>query len=229
MIIQLCEDDGFLHDGKPELVVLMIKTDDGKTHRIPYPASRTIEELYIDARKLSTDKLNSKPEPFTDAIKSLASSDQDGIPETSDDKPLYLAPNPNANTIEREDRVVCVKIKKDMDGNDIERDVPIVVGNEYRVINIIRAKDGGILVYEVLDDESQNKIRIPCFPEEIFLARKFVPGPPRKMVFEEVVTCTRCNEQTAIRLNEQGTKYEGACAICGQALSCERPTKPINN
>ncbi len=48
MQIQLCEDDGIFHDGVPTMVVLLVKFDDGKVKRIPYPAEKSISALYQD-------------------------------------------------------------------------------------------------------------------------------------------------------------------------------------
>lgn len=224
MIIQLCEDDGMLHeDGKPRLVVLMVQTDDGKTHRIPYQADHTITELYETVRRVCSIKTLVYEHDFRNAVRDLATDLPPQEPAVGDAGSPQPATN-RSNTIEREDVVECVKIKIDESGSPIERDEPVVVGKEYRVINIIRNKDRSVGMYEVLDDESNNKIRIPCFPEEIVLKKKYVPGPPRKMIFDEKVTCPACASENVIRMNDSGTRYEGNCEDCGQALSCERPT-----
>lgn len=232
MIIQLCEDDGFLYDGNPKLVVLLIQTDDGKTHRIPYPANQTITQLYNDVRKIgarNTRQLTAAPvtpEQFKktlDAIQNLAT--EDAVKQTQRPSgPEDVAPTGQAGVIEREDIVECVAIKKDLDGNAIERDAPVNVGSEYRVIAIIRNRERAVLAYEVLDDVSDNKIRIPMFPEEVRLKRKFTPGPKRRMIFEERYPCQNCAEENALRLNEQGTRYEGACSKCGASMVYDRPT-----
>ena len=52
MRIELCEDNGILNGGKPTLVIVLI---DGK-QRIPYPAEKTIQELYEDVRVLSINR-----------------------------------------------------------------------------------------------------------------------------------------------------------------------------
>ena len=48
MNITLCEDDSLFHGGTPQLVVLVVKFDNGNTTRIPYEACKTIASLYQD-------------------------------------------------------------------------------------------------------------------------------------------------------------------------------------
>ena len=48
MQISLQEDDSMFHGGTPQLVVLVVKFDNGNTKRIPYEACKTIASLYQD-------------------------------------------------------------------------------------------------------------------------------------------------------------------------------------
>ena len=63
MKIELCEDNGFLNDGKPTLVVLVVTLDDGKSIRIPYQAENTIQQLYNDVKKFLNQDSIDVPKP----------------------------------------------------------------------------------------------------------------------------------------------------------------------
>lgn len=227
MKIELCEDNGFLNDGKPTLVVLVI---DGK-YRIPYEASKTIQELYVDVKKIldlrSEKKLDDiPPSIFIDknVWKNLPDSRirktldetiivEDVTKHPSEIKEILMSDFRKSNEIEREDIVKCVKIHPRDPGADCD----LIVGNKYRVININKVNKQ-VSSYEVIDDESVNKIRIPTLPDEVELFSKRVLKPPSqsKQVFEIIEKCDSCREENVLELN--GDRYSGVCEKCGKSL-----------
>ena len=188
MKIELCEDNGFLNNGKPTLVVLVI---DDKT-RIPYEATKTIQELYVDVAKLAPAECS--------VVKEEIVSEPVAVVESKD--------------IEREDIVKCVRLEKDLDGNVNEE---IEIGKEYRVIDIIKAQ-GKLVCYEVLDDSKNDKIRIPIRPDEVELVRKHFKKKPRRQSFEIIKKCAECKEENPLWLNDTTGQYEGECSKCGCKL-----------
>lgn len=208
MRICLEEDNGLLNDGKPTLVVLVI---DGKT-RIPYEATKTIQELYIDARKYKDE-----PADVVNPLKGFVKGASEAMARdraTFDDKIIDAV---KLDEIEREDIVKCIKQEKDIDGNVNEE---IEVGKEYRVIDIYKSQ-GKLAYYEVLDDAENGKIRIPILPREVELVRKHIIQPRRSTIPDMIKKCGACGEQNAILLN--GDKYEGKCEKCGADITAERP------
>lgn len=193
MRIELCEDNGVLNGGKPTLVIVLI---DGKT-RVPYPADKTIQQLYEDVyRMLPT------------------------IPFKQPEIPQISTPTPIMNTsigsieIEREDMVKCVKVIKREIGMDLNNTPKM--GGIYRVLDIHKA-GGEVIGYDVLDDVANNKIRMPVFKDEVALHQKFVKPAPRIEVLSVTKLCA-CGEISAIPLNEEGSMYIGPCSKCSAQL-----------
>lgn len=214
MKIELCEDNGFMNDGKPTLIVLVVTRDDGKQLRIPYEADKTIQQLYIDVQKVTKLEVLNKyvQDGSIDLFKAIVKDVvETRISSESKDNVSKV------NEIGREDIVKCVRLEKDMDGN-VNEDISI--GTEYRIIDIHKV-NGQLHYYEVLDDSKGDKIRIPILPVEVELVRKFIPPPPRKQVFEISKKC-ECGEMNALDLN--GDQYEGVCTNpnCGKTLIQKR-------
>lgn len=205
MKIELCEDNGFLNNGKPSLVVLVVTTADGKQKRFPYAAKNTIQQLYVDIRQAMS--LPSNP--------AMPEEIEERAEISTIDKKMD---NTTSNVIAREDTVKCVNVVERDVG--LESDMIPKVGKEYRILNIIK-RDGKVSLYEVLDDAADNKIRIPVFPSEVELAKKFVPPPPRKMTYSVTRKCS-CGEVNAIDLNNDGEKYSGVCMSCGLVIEEKR-------
>lgn len=216
--ITLEEDNGFLTDGKPTLVVLVVADDQGKQVRIPYEATRTIQELYQDVAKI---EFKAVVAPFVNQIdppplpKEAVKPYQDDLHKRLDHGQVLK------NEIEREDIIKCIKQEKDLDGNVNE---DIEVGKEYRVLDIYK-NQGKVIYYDVLDDEKDSKIRIPILPCEVELVKKHTIHPKRKTVPDMIKSCEICGEQNAIQLN--GDKYEGKCEKCGANITAERPTANV--
>jgi len=189
MKIELTDDNGVLNGGKPTLVVLVI---DGKT-RIPYEATKTIQELYCDVANLT--QLPASVEIIEEIVKPE--------PVVSD-----------CSDIEREDIIKCVRLEKDLDGNVNEE---VEIGKEYRVIDIIKLQ-GALVCYEVLDDAKDDKMRIPVRPDEVELVRKHFKKKPRRQLYEITKKCAECREDNSLLLNEATGQYEAECSKCGAKL-----------
>lgn len=202
MKITLCEDNGRFNNGAVSLVILEIVQDGGIVIRIPYQADKTIAELYADVGKVA----KVVPTPvITNKVSEVFPVEKIAAHEIPMDR----------FSIEREDIVKCVKLHP----RDPEAGCELTVGNEYRVIDISKQK-GVIAYYEVLDDKSDNKIRIPVMPDEIELVRKRVMPAPRKQVFEIIKRCDACGEVNSMELN--GDNYECSCIKCKKFLSEKR-------
>lgn len=205
MKIELCEDNGMLNDGVPTLVVLVV---DGR-HRIPYEATKTIQELYQDASKLVDN-------PIVLSTKDIT------LPLITDPALMGEAVwiNPKSKEIERNDIVTCIEIIKDVDGNEPEgRDLEL--GKEYRIMDIYK-QDGKVTYYDVLDDAKDNKIRIPCFPKEIRLFKKHVKktNPVKTNYFQHEFKCD-CGEKTVLTKEAGESFYTGKCEKCGVDMKKE--------
>jgi len=199
MKIEICEDNGFMNDGKPTLVILLI---DG-TRRVPYPADKTIQQLYEDVAKMGNGPL---------------------VKDNFNDMPLDIHPLPMTRwgvdhvagaikdynkIIQREDIVKCIKAYGREGNNDL------VVGNEYRVIDIEKV-NGQVYSYEVIDDNAPIRYRISVAPEEIELLRKAPIQPPKNNSYRDIIKKCECGEQNALVLT--GDKYVGKCSKCGCSL-----------
>jgi len=215
MKIELCEDNSFLNDGTPTLVVLVITLNDGKNVRIPYQADKTIQELYVDANKM-IEKMGVHTN-----INQIETFVNQSIPKTGSEL-LGKKDENSANEIQREDIVKCVKKHPREAGADDD----LEVGNEYRVIFVKKKRDQ-VLYYDVLDDKAENRYRINVLPDEIELVRKRKPktNPVKKNYKQEIISCD-CGEQNALDLI--GDRYEGTCEKCGCHLVKERSVaKPV--
>ncbi len=203
MKIELCNDNGFLfNNGVPTLVVLVVN---GKT-RIPYEATKTIQELYQDVQKLNDSKEPSQYEKdcYVDPTK-----------ETPAQTFWKQAEQKFSHVIEREDIIKCTNLMKDIDGNVNEN---VEIGKEYRVIDIHK-QNGKLTYYDILDDSADTKHRIQILPSEIELVRKHVKQPPRSVVPQMTVKCLSCNEVNVV-FKIDGV-YQGKCEKCGMEIGKE--------
>lgn len=218
MKIELCEDNGFLStDGKPSLVVLVVTGDDGNQMRIPYAAKNTIATLYKDVKNFLISK-------NIDRIENVVAwdSDKEAIAIQCGDNIEKKFAEKDSKVIEREDIVKCIRLEKDLDGNVNE---DITVGKTYRVIEIIK-KDKNVVLYEVLDDEKNNKIRISVLPSEVMLFRKSVrTSAPRVQNLETIEKCT-CGADVCLASSIGGKVYEGTCDTCRNVIKIPRK---VNN
>jgi len=213
MKIELTDDNGVLHDGKPTLVVLVI---DG-VKRIPYEATKTIQELYEDVAKmplvldsnevllplnLSTSDIHS-PQVYTDQENKSAPMIDGLLIE---------------NVIQKEDIVKCIKVHERLEGADVD----LEVGGEYRVLSIKKER-GQVMSYDLMNDSSTNQFRITCTPDEVQLLRKRQPktNPVKTDYKQEIMKCAVCSTDNALEL--VGDKYVGECLKCKARLEKPRP------
>ncbi len=221
MKIELCEDNGFLNDGKPTLVVLVI---DG-VHRIPYEATKTIQELYEDVAKmplvLDPDKVTlplditpvSVQIPPENIIKTSDHTDFSKLSQEPNGKLILLT-----DEIEKEDIVKCVKVHPRLEGADVD----LEVGGEYRVLSIKKER-GQVMSYDLMNDNSKTQFRITCTPDEVELLRKrkIKTNPVKTDYKQEIMKCAVCHTENALEL--VGDKYVGECTKCKAKLIMPRP------
>lgn len=208
MKIELCEDNGcFSDDGVPSIVIVQLTGDDGKVVRVPYKAQRKIADIYRDAVKMM-EKAVSRPMFQTAMFPIKVINEAAEVPQKFFDNFL----------IEREDIVNCIKVIPRDEG--VEQDIIPVVGQEYRVLNIVK-QNGEIIFYEVLDDKKDNKIRMPVYAEEVSLLRKRIPPPIKVQTFSTIKRCV-CGEENAIDLHFDGDRYSGKCVKCGLLIEEKR-------
>lgn len=176
-------------------------------------AIHVIESL-IGGQVLSGTPQNEAESGLQDTINGLTDT-------TADEKGIVPSWINHEGRIQREDIVECVKVHQRDAG--IDEDLIPIVGKQYRVIDIYM-KDGKVSQYDVLDDESGNKIRMPIIPDEIKLARKRKPQPPRVMVFSTTTKCEACGEETALNLRQDTVppRYEGDCINCGVHIKLDK-------
>ncbi len=211
MKIELTDDNGMLHDGKPTLVVLVI---DGK-HRIPYEATKTIQELYEDVAKMNPEDRIYFSSP--DGLKKLSEFPREVV--TSNDSVTV----PITDEIEKEDIVKCVKVHNRGEGlTNVE--VPeseLEVGKEYRVFNI-KKELGKVVYYELMDDNAKEQNLIGCLLDEVELLRKrkVKTNPVKKDYKQEMMKCSNCSTMNALELIED--KFVGECVKCKAKLQKAR-------
>ena len=71
MQISLQEDDSMFHGGTPQLVVLVVKFDNGNTKRIPYEACKTIASLYQDLYAIAPQVVEAPQMNLVDSIEEV--------------------------------------------------------------------------------------------------------------------------------------------------------------
>lgn len=222
MQIQLCEDDGLFHDGIPTLVVLVIKFDDGKTKRIPYPADRTISALYEDLNSIAPQVAELPQEPINDFEKTYRETVNVLANRIQRNEALEANKNNSkidkSNIIEKEDIVTMVKMHERDKGATCD----LIVGNDYRVMECIgpRVTLPGrnditqmIEGYDVIDDHAPIQRRLRVFPDEIVLKSKRLSKIIEKVIaVEEILPCPYCQKSLSLVL--EGTDFVGNCENC---------------
>ncbi len=235
MQIQLCEDDSLFHGGTPQLVVLVVKFDDGKTKRIPYEACKTIAALYQDLYAIAPQVA----EASQMAVEDLSVEDE-GKTKLTPQSLIKQPPNANkrqstaidrSNIIEKEDIVTMVKLH--------ERDTtfsgtvsPLMVGMDYRVIEVFgpfhpvtqkRLPSG----YDVIDDTAPTPERMRVFPDEVVLKSKRLSKVVEVIhKIEEILPCPACQVNNPLTLNKD--EFTGTCQACGQDIVIARIIKKCN-
>lgn len=229
MQIQLCEDDGDFHGGTPQLVVLLVKFDNGNTKRIPYPAEKSIAALYQDLRTIEPPIQNSSQidlQSFKDQIISrvFSSTPAAAVAPPSPLKPI-LAKTDKSNIIEKEDIVTLIKLNpRDLQFSGMQS--PLMVGMDYRVIEVLggthpvtqQKMPSG---YDVIDDTAPTPERMRVFPDEVQLKRKRVfLGIEKTSAIEEIIPCPACQKNNSLRL--EGDSFIGTCDACGVDMAIAR-------
>lgn len=237
MQIQLCEDDGLFHEGGvPTMVVIMVKFDDGKTKRFPYPADKPISALYMDLNAVAPRVEDQKIEisPLQEAkmgimIKTVEDNFIAAVVKDQEQRRLVPAAIDKSNIIEKEDIVTLIKLNP--------RDTvysgtmsPLMVGMDYRVITVIGPKiptaDGKgirqvIQGFEVIDDTAPTPERMVVTPDEVQLKSKRLSKIIEKVnTVEEIIPCPNCQVNNSLTL--KGTDFVGTCEACSTDISIAR-------
>lgn len=234
MQITLCEDDGVFHGGIPTMVVLMVKFDNGSTKRLPYPADKSISNLYEDLAAIAPQAsvshyagsemvmMDDEPIKAHEASSSPANANKGHSSEVTATL-VYV----NPNIIEKEDIVTLIKIDE---GRNKDATCDLVVGGEYRVIKVFNVgvtlpgKDSitkMVQGYDVVSDSSDRPERTRVFPHEVQLLRKRTPPPPKEQSkIEEILNCPTCQEPNACYLD--GAAFKGECVSCHNPIEIKR-------
>lgn len=236
MQIQLCEDDGMFHGGIPQIVVLVVKFDDGKTKRIPYPADKTISSLYQDLQAISPRIVNEPllqlDIPEWKEVQEV--SKPSIIPKNATSgqiKPIPIAID-RSNVIEKEDIVTMVK-KYERKDTFSGTESPLMIGMDYRVLKVIGptvpTRDGKgvkkiIEGFEVIDDTAPTPERMIVLPDEVVLKNKRLsPIVEKVMSVEEILHCPHCDASNSLAL--AGDDFKGVCSGCGLDIVISRVIK----
>lgn len=235
MQIQLCEDDGLFHEGGvPTMVIIMVKFDDGKTKRFPYPADKPISALYQDLNHIApivsqspleliiADFKDEREQALKEAlpfIKAKAEATVAKIKENID----------RSNIIEKEDIITLVKLnpRDTVFSGTIS---PLIIGMDYRVIAVLGPKiptpDGKgirqvIQGFEIIDDHAATPERMIVTPDEVQLKNKRLSKIIEKVsTVEEIIACPDCQVKNSLTL--KGTDFVGVCEACGVDITITR-------
>ena len=237
MQISLQEDDSLFHGGTPQLVVLVVKFDNGNTKRIPYEACKTIASLYQDLYAIApqvAEQPQSDIMPIEDALpeigKRLAKAKSEIAVETIR-KTFEDAYGDKSKTIEKEDIVTLIKLNpREFQSGTVS---PLIVGMDYRVLKVIGptipTPDGKgikkiIQGFEVIDDSAPTPERMVVTPDEVQLKSKRLSQVIKKtQVVEEMLPCPDCRTLNALTL--VGTDFKGTCEACGKDIDIGRVIK----
>jgi hypothetical protein len=236
MQIQLCEDDGLFHDGVPQIVILVVKFDDGKTKRIPYPADKTISALYQDLNAIAPQVAEAPPEVIEDIVVmgGMADKPKEHI-ATFTNRPQPKAQEDLSNVICKEDIVTLIKLNpREFQSGTVS---PLIVGMDYRVLKVIGptipTPDGKgikkiIQGFEVIDDRAPTPERMVVTPDEVQLKSKRLSQVIKKtQSVEEMLPCPDCRTLNALTL--VGTDFKGTCEACGKDIDIGRVIKKCSS
>lgn len=227
MQITLCEDDGIFFQGVPRNVVIVVKFNDGKTIRIPYPADKFISSLYEDLKNIAPivigdDQIHTE----------MQAAMVEAIPMIQNKVNVVLKPlmenhkKDTSNVIEKEDIVTLIKLDE---GRDPNATCDLQLGHDYRVLSVkstqIGDESGGTRVivhsYEVVDDNSKRPERTMVLPHEIVLkSKRQSPIIKKELSVSEILPCSHCQQLNDLVLD--GTAFKGTCVACNNDIVIER-------
>lgn len=218
MKIQLCEDNALISpDGKPSLVVLVVTFEGGQQVRVPYEATKTIQDLYVDAAKM----VPVKPAEGITGVSAAASFTPDNTQTEIDGILSALEkdspPTPDmSQTIQTGDQVKCVDVLPRDDGNELNN-------GDICTVMAVKKHNGQVLGYEVINEQASFRMRQTVYPKEVVLHSKKPPSKKIDPGFEVTSKCKNCKEINALGLSADGKQYAGTCS-CGELLIEERKT-----
>lgn len=194
MKIEIGEDDGILHDGIPQIVILTVSNGTLKK-TFPFPADKPISAIYKACAK-ALGFVN-----FTGPVlveeRQTVSNDESGFTVQS----KLIDPS----QIQKGDTIIYQGIPPEEDVADL------IPGNSYQVLAV--GKD----TCDVQDIKAAVPYRLTIFKKDAVLAKKALPIPPRKEVYEALRNCLICRTEIVLERNESGL-YLGSCDFCGQSM-----------
>jgi hypothetical protein len=241
MQISLQEDDSLFHGGTPQLVVLVVKFDNGNTRRIPYEACKTIASLYQDLYAIApqiAEAPQQTVEEVIDGMEGFAKAKAIAAVAAHEEiiKQVYSKPVVDkSNTIEKEDIVTLIKLNpREFQSGTVS---PLIVGMDYRVLKVIGptipTPDGKgikkiIQGFEVIDDSAPTPERMVVTPDEVQLKSKRLSQVIKKtQAVEEMLPCPDCRTLNALTL--VGTDFKGTCEACGKDIDKGRVIKKCSS
>jgi hypothetical protein len=210
MNISIIGNDGILYPtGIPQLVIVNVIFDDGKKTTIPYPAGKTIQELFADLA--AAGNIPNCLAPMVPIDGGLVDTPTPAIPKILPDNSCF----------EPEDIVECLVKGED----NIARQVKSVfqIGKKFRLMEIIPS--GKKIFYHIIDDSAMQPERIPV-EEETFKAsfKIFQKGKLEKIrkpnhIMEAIRVCPACSKNFLLTQKERSGDYLGKCG-CGVIYKC---------
>lgn len=131
------------------------------------------------------------------------------------------------NKIGLEDIVECVHVQDRDPG--VDQDTIPVVGKQYRVIDFIR-RGKSVVGYDVLDDVSGTRQRMPVFAQEVKLARKRSNKTKKVDQPSLMIPCPKCDAPMAVSKHHNDI-YDGQCLECGfeDVAVCTQKVNTLKN
>lgn len=226
MQITLCEDDGIFFEGVPKNVIIMVKFDDGKQIRLPYPADKSISALYEDLSAIASKVTTSSVSQSMPVLERIQPAVMERVGKVATDI-LSKSTSDKSNVIEKEDIVTVTQLDP---GRDKDATCDLVVGQEYRVISVIstsvtlpgqneltKIPQG----YDVVNDKGARPERTRVFPHEVQLTRKRTsPIIAKELNVSEILKCPICTVENDLVLD--GTAFKGVCVSCKTDINIER-------
>jgi len=193
--IELAETDSFIHeDGKARLVNVIIRLENKKVFRFPYPAGNEISSLYREAERLIAGERGMTPVADVPSLGTIAYEIRRETDIKLDKQILDAA---FSNEIERRDIVRFIGLPDSVDKSLTSLSEELEVGKEYRVLAITK-QNNIVTSYDIQDDDSPNKIRLTVPVFTVKLVRKAEKILPKSFPGFELLFKCECGDEGII-------------------------------
>ena len=203
--ISIGESDGIIQpDGIPTMVILTIKTADGKEIRLPYKAKNTVAQMCVDAAKAGDSAGEIAPERAADTTPAPSR-----LPSKND-------------IIQANDLVRCVSTGHKAGINELK------TGNIYQILNPTETG------FDVVSVDADIKTRIPATIKDFELYQKFSKGTKNQPIMERTFDCPNCKQEASLLFSKKESygicdcglptekkSYSGECQDCGNKFQKE--------